>query len=69
MNHCECKNEATVTVSMERYDQLIRAEQDACHLKAFILHKFESYLPMERNELKMLVELFIGMEEEEEEDV
>ena len=47
-------------IGIERYTQLIRAEQDANCLKALIAEKFENYGMIDREDLKMLYHLFIG---------
>lgn len=52
-------------VSIPRYDELIRAEQDANYLKALIAEKYENYGSFSREELKMLYTMFIGKKEEE----
>lgn len=49
-----------VTISMERFQQLIRAEQDANHLKALITDKFENYGTIDREDMKMLCILYCG---------
>ena len=57
-------NEAKVTITAGRYEQLIRAEQDANHLKDLIAEKYVHYDTLGREELKMLVTMFIGIKED-----
>lgn len=49
-----------VTISLDRFQQLLRAEQDANHLKALIADKFESYGSLDREDLKLLCILYCG---------
>lgn len=52
-------------LTLDRYDQLLRSEQDANYLKALLAEKFENYGTFSREELKMLYTMFIGKKEEE----
>lgn len=56
-----------ISITEERYDQLIRAEQDANHLKAFFAKKYEDYGTVCRAELELLYTMFIGKKEEDHE--
>ena len=49
-----------VTISMERFQQLIRAEQDANQLKALITDKLEHYGTIDREVMKILSVLYCG---------
>ena len=51
-------------LTLDRYDQLLRSEQDANYLKALLAEKFENYGTFSREELKILYTMFIGKEEE-----
>lgn len=65
MNHCKCNNNhGTVSITMERYEQLIRAEQDANCLKTLIADKYANYQPLSREEMKLIVTMFIGIKED-----
>lgn len=55
----------TVSVSLERLQQLIRAEQDANHLKALLADKFENYGDFSRDEMKLLYIMYCDKKEEE----
>lgn len=54
-----------VTISVERFQQLIRAEQDANQLKALIAEKTEHYQTIDRDDLKLLYTIYCKKEEEE----
>ena len=60
-------SEQEVTISGERFQQLIRAEQDANLLKAFVAKKYEDYGNVCRAELELLYTMFIGKKEEADE--
>ena len=53
----------TITISTERYNQLIRAEQDANHLKALIAGSYENYDSFGREEICLLYRLYFGKKE------
>lgn len=50
----------TITISIARFQQLIRAEQDANQLKTLIATKLDNYANIERDELKMLHAIYCG---------
>lgn len=52
-------------LTLDRYDQLLRSEQDANYLKALLAEKFENYGTFSREELKILYTMFIVKKEEE----
>lgn len=54
-----------IAVDEKRYDQLVRAEQDANYLKAFFANKYKDYGTVCRAELELLYTMFIGKKEEE----
>lgn len=56
--------ERNVTISVERYDQLIRAEEDANQLKSLIADTFENYEVLDRAKLALLNKLYFGNKEE-----
>lgn len=56
--------ERIVAISVERYDQLIRAEQDANQLKALISDSFENYEVIDRAKLALLNKLYFGNKED-----
>lgn len=56
--------ENTITISVERFQQLIRAEQDANQLKALIADAFENYEVIDRAKLALLNKLYFGNKEE-----
>lgn len=58
-------NERVITIPLDRYNQLLRAEQDANHLKAFLAKKYEAYGTVCRAELELLYTMIIGKKEEE----
>lgn len=58
-------NENTITISVERFQQLIRAEQDANNLKALIMDRYDNYGDIERTDLRLLRTLYCGVKEEE----
>lgn len=53
-----------VSITAERYEQLIRAEQDANLLKALITDCHENYHSVSREDLNLLYTMFIGKKEE-----
>lgn len=55
--------ENTITISIERFQQLIRAEQDANQLKALIADAFENYEVLDRTRLDLLNKLYVGNKE------
>lgn len=57
-------NENTVTISIERFQQLIRAEQDANQLKSLIADIYENYEVLDRAKLDLLNKLYFGNKEE-----
>ncbi len=58
-------NEASVTISRQRYAELVIAEADAKRLKAVIYDAVENYHNLSREELKVLCTLLDLKEEEE----
>lgn len=56
--------EERVAITVERYNQLIRAEQDANQLKALIADAFENYEVIDRFKLALLNKIYIGNKEE-----
>ena len=58
-------NEASVTISRQRYAELVIAEADAQRLKAIISDAVENYHSLSREELKVLCTLLIPPKEEE----
>lgn len=54
---------AEVTISLERYDQLIRAEQDANVLKGIIASKVERFGGLSLDELRVLDDSYNGASE------
>lgn len=56
--------EERVAITIERYNQLIRAEQDANRLKALISDTFENYEVLDRAKLALLNKLYFGDKEE-----
>lgn len=56
--------ERNVTISVERYEQLIRAEEDANQLKALIADAYENYATLDRVSLALLNKLYFGNKEE-----
>lgn len=52
--------ENAVTISQERFQQLIRAEQEANQLKAIIDDAFTKYHKIERSEIELLHMLYFG---------
>lgn len=56
--------EMFISLECERYNQLIRAEQDANMLKAFIANHHETNTSVYSSELELLYNLFIGKKED-----
>lgn len=54
-----------INVIFERYEELLRAEHDANHLKALIADKVEDYGTFSREEMKMLYTMYCDKKEEE----
>ena len=50
--------EERVAITVERYNQLIRAEQDANQLKTLIADAFENYEVIDRAKLALLNKLY-----------
>lgn len=57
--------ERQITVGLERYEQLIRAEQDANQLKALIADAYENFETLDRAKLALLHKIYFGSKEEE----
>ena len=57
--------ENMVSISLERYDQLIRAEHDAHCLKAMIFDKCKTYESIPYKEIVTLYAMYFGNKEEE----
>ena len=57
-------NEASVTISRQRYAELVIAEKDAERLKAIICGYADSYLSLGVDDLKVLRKLFCPRGEE-----
>lgn len=51
-----------ITISMARFEQLLRAEHDANQMKALILEKLARYESIEREELMVLQTVYCGKE-------
>ena len=60
-------NENIVSISVERFEQLVRAEQDANNLKKLIAEKFERYSDIDRSLICLLYAIYFGNEEDTEE--
>ena len=56
--------EERVAITVERYNQLIRAEQDANQLKNLIADAYENYAVLDRTTLGLLYKLYFGNKEE-----
>lgn len=56
-----------ISITAERYEQLIRAEQDAKLLKAILADAYEDYHAVDRTVLTTLYTMFIGKKEEDHE--
>ena len=57
-------NEASVTISRQRYAELVIAEADAQRLKAIIFECAENFRSLSFDDLKVLRNLLIPKEEE-----
>ena len=57
--------EERISITAERYEQLIRAERDASLLKALLTDCHENYHSVSREDLNLLYTMFIGKKEEE----
>ena len=57
-------NEASVTISRQRYAELVIAEADAKRLKAIIFECAENFRSLSFDDLKVLRNLLIPKEEE-----
>lgn len=58
---------STITISVERFQQLIRAEHDANSLKALIADAYANYESLDRTKLAVLYKLYFGTNEESKE--
>lgn len=56
----------TITISEERFQQLIRAEHDANMLKSVIAEHYENKESLYTSEIELMYNLFIGKKEEKE---
>ena len=57
-------DKVNVCISMERLQQLIRAEHDANHIKALISDKYEKYENFDREDLKFLHTMYCAKKED-----
>ena len=57
--------ENTVTISIERFQQLIRAEHDANQLKTLITDTYKSFDTLDRTKLTLLNKIYCGDKEDE----
>lgn len=55
--------EENIIIPNERYQQLIRAEHDANHLKTLIAEKYEDYGVISREVLGLLYTMYCGRKE------
>lgn len=55
--------EDRVAITVERYNQLIRAEQDANQLKSLIADCHENYHILSREEINLLYVIHVGNKE------
>lgn len=55
--------EMSITLSIERYNQLIRAEHDANHFKAMIADKLKTYDAIPYTEVATLYSMYNGDKE------
>ena len=60
------KNNNEVTISVERFQQLIRAENDANCLKKLIAEKYENYDTFDRATMELLYTIYVGKKEKSE---
>ena len=56
--------EENIIIPNERYQQLIRAEHDANHLKTLIAEKYEDYGVISREVLGLLYTMYCGKKED-----
>ncbi len=56
--------EGYVAIAPERYEQLVKAEQDANLMKALIADAYEEYHAIDRGVLTTIYTMFIGKKEE-----
>lgn len=56
--------EGYISITAERYEQLIRAEHDANHLKALIADCHGNYHGITREEINILYTMYFGNKEE-----
>lgn len=54
----------TITISVERFEQLLRAEHDANHLKALIADCHGNYHSITREDLNLLYTMYFGNKED-----
>lgn len=55
--------ERSITVGLERYEQLIRAEQDANQLKSLIADAYGNFDTIDRANLVLLHKIYFGSKE------
>lgn len=53
-----------VTITRYEFERLVRAEHDACHLKAIIAGKYENYGTIDRATIELLYNIYVGKKEE-----
>lgn len=53
-----------ITISLERFQQLVRAEQDANFLKNLLAVKYNNFGIVDRDEVKLLCKIYFGDSEE-----
>lgn len=58
------ENGKTIEIGLERFQQLIRAEQDANQLKALIEDAYKNYETLDRAKLSLLHKLYFGNKED-----
>lgn len=59
-------NDRVITIPLERYNQLLRAEQDANHLKKLLADKYESYGSFDRFTMELLYTMYCEKKEDKE---
>lgn len=57
--------ENTISIPLWRYEQLLRSEHDANHLKTLVAEKLDNYGCIDRDELKLIHTMFFSKKEEE----
>ena len=57
--------EGYLSISFERYEQLIRAEHEANKIKSLISEKYENFENINRDDLKLLHAMYCNKKEEE----